>query len=113
MPLTDSELTFVKFAGYLLILLWIMYLTRENFFPHKPDPRLEALIKDMQTMTATVSAVATRMESLDKAQAELVRQQRDDVRLIFAEIKGYNESVQKILREHEHDIAEAANRKPR
>jgi hypothetical protein len=101
----DGEITFIKWLGILNLLLWPFYLGKEIFFGHKHDPRIDNLSNAVAAMAASVTATSTEMKGIEKRQNELIQQQKEDTRLLFKELKEYNESVQSVLREHEQALA--------
>jgi uncharacterized protein YoxC len=113
---SNGEITFLKFLTIAVMFLWIIYLSKEIFFPHKSDPRVDTLSAAVAAMTGSVTSTSAKMEHIEKRQNELIQQQREDTRLLFKELKQandsirdelkeYSESVQSVLREHEHALA--------
>lgn len=103
--LSDNEITFIKFLGILLMLLWVAYLLKELSSGHRSDPHVDGLNAAVTAMTATVTQSATRMELLERRLGELISQQREDVRAVFDRIQAMQDGINAVLRDHEHDIA--------
>ena len=108
--ITPGEITFLKFLGILLMFLWVAYLLKELFFSHRRDPMMDLLSTAVSSMTTAIASNSARMEMLEKRQNELITQQRQDTGLIFQRITEWNESIQKVLRDHEHDIAKGGTK---
>lgn len=103
--LTENEITFVKFLGILLMLLWVAYLLKELLSGHRRDPHVDSLNAAVTAMTTTVTQNSTRMELLERRLNELIGLQREDVRAVFDRIQAMQDGINAVLREHEHDIA--------
>ena len=101
--LSDSELTFVKFIGYLLLILWPAYLTKEIFF-HKPDPAISALTAAVTEQAKSTAMIQARMESTDRAVTELKAMQIRDTDAIFRKIDELGSNFQSAIREHDREL---------
>ena len=101
--LSDSELTFVKFIGYLLLILWPAYLTKEIFF-HRPDPTISTLTTAVTEQARNMASIQARMESTDKAVTELKNMQIRDTDAIFAKIDTLGSAFQAAIREHDREL---------
>lgn len=110
--ITPGEVSWLKFLGILLMVLWTVYLIKEIFFSHRRDPLVDALATSVGSLTTGMAAQGARMEAQERRLTELVLTQRDDVKNIFTEIKAYKASIDAVLLDHEHEIGAAA-RKPR
>jgi hypothetical protein len=112
-PLTDSEVTFIKFLGYLLPLLWAWYLGKEIFLGHKPDPAIAALMSSQMELTKAVTT-ATAEGTFTKARIEELRQmQIRDTDAIFKRLDDMQASFIDALREHDSKLGklEGASKK--
>lgn len=103
-PLSDSEVTFIKFLGYLLPLMWAWYLGKEIFGGHKTDPMVAALTAAQVKLTETVTGL-TAETGFNRARLEELRaMQIRDTDAIFRRLDAMQSSFIDALRSHDREI---------
>lgn len=102
--LSDSELTFIKFAAYCLTLLWGGYLVKEIFVGHKPDPMLSMLAASNAKLAESVATLNAQSVHRGDQMTDLRNMQIRDTDAIFKKIDALDEKFQAVLREHDREI---------
>ena len=101
---TDSEVTFLKFIGYLLPLVWLWYLGKEIICGHKPDPSLAVLTQSTVNLAASVATLAAQSSNNGDRISELRDMQVRDTQAIFRRIDGLDSSFVTALRQHDREL---------
>ena len=104
LSLSDSEVTFLKFLGYLLPLLWATYLILEIIGRHKPDPTVSLLVESTQKLTETVTKTVAESHYTKSRIEELRNMQIRDTDAIFRRLDEMQTSFIDALRQHDREL---------
>ena len=101
---SDSEVTFLKFIGYLLPLVWLWYLGKEIISGHRADPAIAELVKAQVNIAASVATLASQSTSNGERITELREMQVRDTQAIFRRLEGLDASFVSALRQHDREL---------
>ena len=105
----DIEVTFFKLVALVVMLLWVVYLLKEIFFPHKEDKRIARLEEAIEKIVASLSQTTTQLAVLASEQKHL----HDSDKEQWIVINGLRRSISTLAEEQAGlESLTAANAKP-